>query len=336
MLDPRTVSNLYVRTLLGVLQAHGVDVHRLRAALHLDKVALADPNGRVPPEIVHRIWEYGLAQTGDALLGLAVAQAARPTTFRALGLAATSSATLQEALALMLRCYRLVSESGTLTAQRHADGDISVVYAEQLLRVRLFPQQVEAIVGGILVMARELSERELVPTGVTFKHAAQGDLKAYRRFFDCPLRFDAPSNMLRLPMGEMARRLPNADADLHRAHCELLQRQLADLPQAGSVAAFARQWLAARISGAMRVEDLAQALGMSVRALQRQLQQEGRSWTSLVDGARQDALKALLHQGTSLEEAARQMGYHDASSLSRAARRWLGTAPGRWRESNPK
>jgi AraC-like DNA-binding protein len=331
MLDPRTVSTLYVRTLLAVLEAQGVDLHALRARLPLDAAVLDDPNGRVAPETVQRIWEYGLALTGDALLGLKVAEAARPNTFRALGLAAQSSATLQQALALMLRYYRLVSESGTLVAQAQDDGGVTIVYAEQLQRLRLLPQQVEAIVGGILVMARGLAGHRLLPAAVEFRHAAQGDAQAYGRFFGCTVRFAAPAHSLRLHAADLARPLPQADAELQRVHCELLDRQLAGLPQAGSVSAFARQWLVARTSGAARVQDLAQALGMSVRALQRQLRQEGAQWTTLADAARQDALKTLLRQGLSLDEAARRLGYHDASSLSRAARRWFGTTAGQWR-----
>lgn len=333
MLEARTVSNPYVRTLLGVLDARGVDVPALRAALHLD-AALDDPNGRLAPELVRRIWERGIALTGDALLGLEVAAAARPSTFRALGLAAATAASLTDALALMLRYYRLVSESGALTAQRDADGDVAIVYTEQLQRVRLLPQQVEAIVGGILVMARTLAERALVPVAVELRHALPGPMHAYRRFFGCDVRFGQPANVLRLPASEMTRPLPQADADVHRAHCELLDRQLARLPHAGSVTAFATQWLAARASGAMRVGDLAQAIGMSVRALQRQLRHEGASWTQLVDTARHEALKALLRDGATLEVAAQRLGYHDASSLSRAAKRWLGRAPGEWRDAD--
>ncbi|HSX62743.1 MAG TPA: AraC family transcriptional regulator [Tahibacter sp.] len=332
MLDPRTVANPYVRTLLGVFDAQGVDLRVLLAGLPLDAAMLEDPNGRIAPETLHRIWERALAATGDPLLGLKVAEAAKPATFRAVGLAAMSSASLRDALALMLRCYRLVSESGSLTAESCEGGDVAIVYAEQLARVRLFPQQVEAIVGGILVTARGLAERALRPTAVAFRHRPQGDADAYRRLFGCEVRFDAPAHRLQLAAADLVRRLPQADADLHRVHCELLDRQLADLPRAGSVGAFARQWLAVRASGAMRVEDLARAMGTSVRALQRQLQQEGESWTALVDGARRDALKALLHEGVSLDEAARRLGYHDASSLSRAARRWFGTTPGQWRE----
>lgn len=332
MLDPRTVSNPYVRMLLGVLDAEGVDVAALLAGLGVDAGLLDDPNGRIAPETVHRIWQHGLALTGDALLGLKVAAAARPSTFRALGLAAASSTSLQHALSVMLRYYRLVSESGALSAQPRAGGEVAIVYTEQLKRVQLFPQQVEAIIGGIWVTACGLAERPLVPAGVAFRHARQGDAKTYREFFRCAVQFDAPGHELRLPAAELARRLPQADAELHRIHCEWLDRQLAGLPQAGSVSAFARQWLAARASGALRIGDLAQSLGISVRALQRQLQQEGQAWTSLVDAARREALETLLRQRVPLEEAARQLGYHDASSLSRAARRWFGRTAGQWRQ----
>lgn len=333
MLDPRTIANPYVRTLLGVLESQGVDVRALLARLRLDAALLDDPNGRIAPEQLRRIWQHGLALTDDPLLGLKVAEAARPSTFRALGLAALSSASLQHALALMLRYYRLVSESGVLAAQPQASGDVCIVYTEQLTRLRLLPQQVEAIVGGILVMARGLAERPLVPTAVAFRHTAQGDAAAYRRFFGCAVQFDASAHRLQLSAADLARRLPHADADLHRLHCELLDRQLAGLPQPGSVTAFATQWLSARVSGAARIDDLALALGLSVRALQRQLQQEGRPWTTLVDTARRDALQLLLRQGVSLDEAARRLGYHDASSISRAAKRWFGRTAGEWRGS---
>lgn len=333
MLDPRTVSNTYVRTLLAVLQAKGVDIDSLLAHLELDVATLEDPNGRSAPETVRRIWQQGLALTGDPLLGLAVAEAARPTTFRALGLAAMTAATLQAALELMLRYYRLVSESGALSAQPLAGGDTAIIYTEQLQRLKLFPQQVDAIVGGILVMARGLAERPLAPVQVTLRHPPQGPLQSYRRLFGIQIQFNATTNQLHLPAAELTRRLPHSDPDLHRVHCELLDRQLSTLPRTGSISAYARQWLASRTSGAMRVEDLAQALGMSLRALQRQLQQENQSWTALVDTARRDALQQLLREGVSLQEAARRMGYHDASSLSRAARRWFGKTPGEWQRS---
>lgn len=331
MLDPRTIANAYVRTLLSVIEAQGVRTHDALLGTRIDTAALDAPNGRIPVEDVHRLWERGLALTRDPLLGLKVAEATKPTTFRVLGLATMSSASLHDALALMLRYHRLVSESGIMSTETHAGGDVSIDYSAKLLRVQQFPQQVEAIIGGMLVMARWLSERPVTPVAVAFRHAAQGNVAVYRTFFGCDVRFNASANMLRFAAGDMARRLPQADADLNRVHRDLLDRALAGLPQPGYVTAFAQQWLPAQPAGAMRINDLAHTLGISVRALQRQLQQEGQAWTNLVDSVRKQALEELLAQGLTLEAAAQHLGYHDASSLSRAAKRWFGKTPGQQR-----
>ncbi|MGQ0801978.1 MAG: AraC family transcriptional regulator ligand-binding domain-containing protein [Pseudomarimonas sp.] len=331
MLDPRTIANAYVRTLLGVIETYGVRTEEVLAGTRLDAAALEMPNGRVGAEDLHRIWERGLQLSGDPLLGLKVAEASKPTTYRALGLATMSSASLQAALALMLRYYRLISESSVLNTLTHDDGDVSIIYTAQLLRLQQFPQQVEAILGSIVVLACWLAERPVVPVSVSFRHRPLGALTAYRHCFGCEPQFGATAHVLRIAAKDLARRLPQADADLCRMHCELLDRQLADLPEAGLVTAFAKQWLAAQTSGAIRIHDLARAISMSVRALQRQLQHEGQAWSLLVDSARKHALAELLQQGLSLEQAAQRMGYHDASSLSRAARRWFGKTAGQQR-----
>lgn len=331
MLDPRTVANTYVRTLLSAVEALGVPPQRLLHGLPLTEAELAAPNGRIGVAVVRSIWERALALTGEPLLGLRVAESMQPSTFRVLGLAAMSCASLAEGLALMLRYQRLVSEAGTLTAHAQANGDVTVVYTEQPMRLRLLPQQVEAISAGILCQARWLAGRPIVPQAVSFRHAAPGRTEDYQQFFGVAVEFNAAENRVRLAAADLQIPLPQADADLCRLHCELADRQLASLPQVGFVTGFAMQWLSTRTSGAAHISDLAEALGMSVRSLQRQLKLEGKSWTDVIDAARREALSALLQQGLSLEDAAQRLGYHDASSLSRAARRWFGKTPGQWR-----
>lgn len=270
MLDPRTVASTYVRALLAAVEAEGIAADTVLQGLVIDQVQLAAANGRLGVMAVHRIWQRALVLADDSLLGLKVADNVKPGTFRVLGLAAMSSATLAEAVQLMLRYHRLVSEAGVLSAIHHDNGDISLCYTEQPMPFQMLAQQVEAIVGAIL---------------------------------------------------------RQADSDLCRVHCQLADQQLADLPSAGLVTAFAIQWLSTQSSGAMRIDDLARALGLSVRSLQRQLQAEGRNWTAVVDSARQQGFVSLRQQGLSLETIAQKLGYHDASSLSRAARRWFGKPP---------
>lgn len=332
MLDPRTVSTAYVRALLGTVESAGVSPQQMLQGVPVDAKQLAQANGRVGVGVSRLIWDRALLLTGDTLLGLKVAQSMKPTTFRVLGLATMSCATLEHAVGVMLRYQRLVSESGTLAAQAWTDGNVALVHTEQTLRVRILPQQVEAVIAGMFCQARWLAGRDLVPLAVSFRHSALGDLQTYRHCFGMEPQFGADANRLVLSLSDLRAPLPSADAELCRLHCEMADQQLAGLPQVGYVSSFAVQWLANQASGSVRMEDLAATLGMSPRSLQRALKAEGKSWTTMVDEARRVSLESLLQQGMSIEDAAQRMGYHDASSVSRAARRWFGVTPGQWRE----
>ncbi len=331
MLEPRTVSTAYVRAALTAAQAAGVEPALVLQGLPVDLHALSSPNERVSVALARRIWERAVVLSKDPLLGLKAGQEMKPGTFRILGLAAMSAATLDEAVSLMLRFQRLVSESGTLSGRHLPDGAVELVHTEQS-QVPLLPQQVEAVFAALLYQARWLRGRALAPTSLAFRHTALGPVDDYTQCFGVLPQFEQTASHLTLSAADVQAPLPYADADLFRMHCEVAEKQLAALPTVGFVSSFAVQWIDHRSSGSARIGDLASALGMSTRSLQRTLQSEGRSWTSVVDQARREQLQALLQQGVSLAEAAQQLGYHDAASISRAARRWFGTSAGRWRK----
>ncbi len=321
MLDPRTVSSAYVRTLLATVEAQGVSSEQVLHGLGLDTAQVTQANGRIGVGMSRLLWDRSLALTGDPLLGLKVAQEMRPNTFRVLGLATMGCATLEQAIAVMLRYQRLVSESGTLSSQIQPAGHIALLHSAQTLRVRILPQQVEALLGGVYRQALWLAARNFLPLEVCFRHTMQGEAQAYQDCFGIMPQFDADANHIVFSSADLHTPLPQADAELCRMHCAMADRLLAELPQVGYTSSFAVQWLANQAPAQMRMDDLASALGMSVRSLQRSLQDEGKSWTTLVDDARRNALATLLQQGMSLEAAAQRLGYHDASSVSRAARR---------------
>jgi len=74
--------------------------------------------------------------------------------------------------------------------------------------------------------------------------------------------------------------------------------------------------------------DVARDLSLSLRTLQRRLTEEGTSFTNLLDEVRRDiALDAGTSAKPSLEVLARNLGYRQQSTLTRAFRRWVGTSP---------
>lgn len=330
MPETRTVATSYLRPLLAAAEAAGVGAAELLAGTPLTPAMVMQPHTRLSISLARMIWERALALTGDRLLGLAVADKMKPATFQVLGLATMSCASLAKGIDLIVRYQRLVSEAGILSFHALADGNVALVHSELAGSTALLPQQTEALLAGLHLQSRWLTQRPITPVAVNFRHAAQGEPARYAACFGVAPQFGAIENSLVLAAADLQAPLPYADERLCRMHCDYADLEHARLPDIGYVASYAVQWLSGQTSGNAGVNELAGALGMSVRSLQRALRGEGTSWTLLVDEARRAALQRLLKEGHTLEVVAQRLGYHDASSVSRAARRWFGDAPKRW------
>ncbi|MFE2853710.1 AraC family transcriptional regulator [Streptomyces lavendulae] len=335
-----TVSNAYARTLLALASSRSASVVPAAEGGRADlmrglvsEAQLSEPGGRVSAEVMRSLWERAVALCGDRLLGLDMARAVRPGSLRAVGLLAVHAATLGDALMYLIRYQRLVSEAGVVSARSDPNGDMRIRYGARPGGGELLPQQVDAVLGAMVVQAGWLRDRPLTPAAVGLRHPPQGHRAAYAELFGVMPRFGTAADELRVSARDLAKPLPSADAELCGLHGELADRLLAALSGSGTAGAFAARWISRRPAAAARLDDLAAAMGTSARSLQRRLKEEGTSWQRVVDDARREQLIAVLARPCSLEEAARRLGYHDASSLTRAARRWFGTTPGQWRAS---
>ena len=86
------------------------------------------------------------------------------------------------------------------------------------------------------------------------------------------------------------------------------------------------------IKGYPNIDAVARMLRLSTRTFQRLLHEQGLRYTELVDRCRcRAACEALTHTQTSVHAIATTLGYRDASSFSRAFRRWTGMAPRAYR-----
>lgn len=80
------------------------------------------------------------------------------------------------------------------------------------------------------------------------------------------------------------------------------------------------------------IGEVAQLMRLSTRTFQRQLNEEGYSYSALVERCRcRAACDSLQHTLNSVQDIAAMLGYRDVSSFSRAFRRWTGSAPRAWR-----
>jgi AraC-like DNA-binding protein len=81
------------------------------------------------------------------------------------------------------------------------------------------------------------------------------------------------------------------------------------------------------------IDDIADALHVSSRTLQRRLQDTGSSFQRVLEEARHQLARHYLNNSVlELSEAAYLLGYEDGNSFVRAFRTWEGVPPARWRE----
>jgi len=82
------------------------------------------------------------------------------------------------------------------------------------------------------------------------------------------------------------------------------------------------------------LEEVAQALGISSRSLQRYLRQQGTSFSHIRQRVRcESALKLLGQDNFNISEIAQMLEYSDPSNFCRAFQRWTGQSPSRWRKA---
>jgi AraC-like DNA-binding protein len=74
------------------------------------------------------------------------------------------------------------------------------------------------------------------------------------------------------------------------------------------------------------------AAGMSARSFQRQLKEEGASFSDLLaDTRRTETVKRLKERNLTIAAIASDLGYSDQATFTRAFRRWTGVRPSRFR-----
>ena len=119
-MSKRATSAVWVRSIVDMLAAEGLDVRALLAAAAIDPATLDTPGARLPTEQISRLWELAVKQSGNPALGLAQHEVARPASFDVVGYAMMSCADLRSAFERLIRYMLILSDALTMTPDRRA------------------------------------------------------------------------------------------------------------------------------------------------------------------------------------------------------------------------
>ncbi|MFQ6326579.1 AraC family transcriptional regulator ligand-binding domain-containing protein [Nocardia sp. CWNU-33] len=338
-LDPldETASTHLIRLVLAQARRAGVGAEQLATVHGIDDAALAGELNRIPLRSLIRLWELLAAARPGPGGGVAVADAAPLGTLTTWDYLVTTGSTLADALRSAQPYHRLVTAAAE-GFDLHHDGDLTVGFRTTAGDPAVAAMVNEYVLAYYLRRAREATGRAIIPTSVTFGHAAPRDHTALTDAFGTDhIEFGAPADTITFSAADATAPLPRADpmlADLLRSHADLVLATAR--PIAGPLDAFRIAVAAAVADGDASLAAVARRLAVSPRTLQRQLSEQGTTWRHEFDLVRYEQAKTLLREGRSTTAAiAGRLGFTDDRALRKAFQRWAGSSPSQLRNSGP-
>jgi AraC-like DNA-binding protein len=211
------------------------------------------------------------------------------------------------------------------------EGIASLSFEPKLSGILGTAQQLDLILGIGLKILRLLCGPTWNPTAAYVTHHEPGDRSPFRKLFDCPIIFNAEMSMFTFPEDTLARKISNADSELHRVleqHLSMIKQSFPD-SYSDQIRYLIRQAL---VTGDCSIERVAGYLSITKRTLQRRLKSQGTSYKALLEEVRFNiASRYLLDSAASLTTLADMLGYSELSAFSNAFKARTGLSPRQWR-----
>jgi AraC-like DNA-binding protein len=325
-----SVSVVVVRGLLEAVEAARMDRNEFLAAVRFDPARLEDVDGRVPQAEYDALVERALDLTGDPSLGLRMGFGTTSFPLSVHAQLIIQANSMREGLKLADQFHRLFTDVRPLLIE---EGARSVVLkctgVSGTPRCRRFGSEVA--VSGLYKLVQFFS-RDARPEMVAFEHSAPASRAEYTKIFHGTERFEQPFTGLVIDRRLMDAQGSNRDDRLHAVLRSEAAKRLAKLEQAVTYTDKVREYVTTLPVRPHDIASVARALGIGSRSLRRRLSEEGSSFSEVIDRSLAAvAIRLLVDEQKSIQEAAHEMAFSEASAFSRAFKRWTGSTPTEYR-----
>jgi AraC-like DNA-binding protein len=270
---------------------------------------------------------HALELSKDQQFGLQLGSRINISSQGIFGYALMTSATVGDALKLLIRYSRAILPSIHIEVQQH-DGRVDVVVEATHLPLALERFYCEVLFAAIIHNGSLLIGDRVVVTTLELDYEAPPDAQPYVQLFGPGVQFASKRCALSFDEASLGIAISTANPvaqDIFRRECD----RLAALDsRRGRVSERVQQVLLQSGSEFPTAAAVAQYLHMSESTLQRRLAQEGCRYQQLLDQVRYRLAREYL-LGTTLPvaEIASLLGFSDTTNFRRSFKRWSNTTP---------
>ncbi len=301
---------------LEVVDRLGFNPQSLLTQVGLRRAQLQTLDQQIPLRAGVDLLELTAQATRCETIGLLMAEARQFSDLGPISLLLTHQQTVRDALNTMIQYRHLLNEGLALHVEDV--GKLMLVREEVVSHgLGASRQANELAVGVLCAVFRSLIGTQWHPHSADFVHAAPGNAEIHRRFFRCKLQFESDFNGLVCKTSDMDAPVPVADPVMARYARSFLEA----IPGggAGSMVMQVRRSIYLLLPmGRASIEQIAKTLGLNVRTLQRRLDEDGETFSGLINGVRMElAQRYIANPQYPLGRIAELLGYSNHSAFTR-------------------
>jgi len=313
------------------LEEAGVRVSAVLSRAGLPYDLFAQPRVLLTTEELFALWRAMGDVSSDQAIGLQLGTEAKMEHFSPSALAALSTESFGAAVHQIARYKQLTCPEEIL--QQKDDEEWSIQF-RWFLADEVEPRVlVDCCFAWMLTLARHGTGTRISPLRLEFTQDRPYS-KTLERHFGCPVVCGTPRNAIIFAAADAERPFITRNAELLAVLAPQLDVELKRQSGEEDFPETVRREIQQKLSGCRpTIQEIARALHISSRTLQRRLQDAGSSFQHALEEARHGLARHYLNNSVlELNEAAYLLGYNDANSFVRAFRTWEGIPPARWRE----
>ena len=327
----------WVIPITKAMQLNNIDVQQALDASGITEAELNSQETRIAVSKLVKLVAHCNARLPKQDFSVQVAEQFHPGMFHALGYAMMSSASLEDGLQRIVRYKRIVSDACRVEMTDEAEGlafHMRPLYYDGNARPTLGPKEIEVFLATLVKFARETVDSKLRPVAV-YLQADRPESDYLKEYFGVEPQFNCHFNAVVFDRAQAKRKLMTHNIVLTRSHEKMLDEYLSRIDR-NDLANLVKCKIYERLSlGAPSQSEIAGDLGMSLRNLQRKLNERGTSYKEILEHTRKKlALEYMDQSHLFLREIGYLVGFASVANFNRAFKRWTGSTPGEFRVSH--
>ncbi len=332
--EPITVSVTVLSQMFLYLDSLKMDIDAFLRSLGVDPAAVRLPDVRIPIETYLLIQDEAANYVNDPYFGLHMGEFAEAGSWSILGYMMMNCKTLGEAIEKSGRYSRIIGNLIEARAEFKFN-KIKAVFFTPPHAPKMSRHCFEATFSSSVRMMCSLTGADIHPLEVTFIYPEPDSRSEYERIFKCPVLFDQKHNSFTVARDVLNIPILMANPGLLEYFEKYAQDFLVEMDQQNEHTRAVTKIILSRLDDeTLSINKVAKEMAVSVRTLQKRLEEEGVIFSDLHKDIRQRLAQKYLRENYTVEQITYLLGFSEPSVFRKAFKKWSGVTPREYREQS--